>query len=201
MNFLPDQAAQNGGGSGEPPATIPLQAAAKQAQTIMLTGGMGKMSFAAFAKGRKKTAFGSFLDTILNLTQAASPFVPLLNLPVVGTASLTEIRNLVGNLQNHGGDQASILQSPPLDLATAQEALKQLEGALPVRSGQYLIIPQEHAAALKPDIKNLKILNGFLVPKDADEMDVFSAVPKTAIPVTYLTMQVGVTNQPGRKNG
>lgn len=190
LNFLPEQAAApSGGGPAAPAATIPMQQPA-QAQTIMLTGGMGKLAFSAFAKGRKKTAFGSFVDTILSLTTAASPFIPLLNLPVVGTASLTGIRTLVGNLQNHGGDQAPILQSPPIDLATAQAAMQQLDSALKLRSGQYMAIPQEHAAALKPQLANLKLLNGFLVPKEADEMDVFTVVPTTATQVSYLSLQV-----------
>jgi hypothetical protein len=190
LNFLPEQAS-SGGGGGTPAATIPMQQPA-QAQTIMLTGGMGKLAFSAFAKGRKKTAFGSFVDTMLSLTTAASPFLPLLNLPVVGTACLTGIRTLVGNLQNHGGDQAPILQSPPLDLAAAQTAMQQLDSALKLRSGQYMAIPQEHAAALKPQLAKLKLLNGFLVPKEADEMDVFTVVPGTATQVSYLSLQVMV---------
>jgi hypothetical protein len=190
LNFLPQQAAApSGGGGSAPAATIPMQQPS-QAQTIMLTGGMGKLAFSAFAKGRKKTAFGSFVDTILSLTTVAQPFIPLLNLPIVGTASLQGIRTLVGNLQNHGGDQAAILQSPPLDLATAQTAMQQLDSALKLRSGQYMVIPQEHAAALKPQLANLKLLNGFLVPKEAGDMDVFTVVPTTATQVSYLSLQV-----------
>ena len=54
--------------------------------------------------------------------------------------------------------------------------------------------PQEHAAALKGQMNKLKPLNGFLVPKEAGDLDVYDAVPTTAPGVSYLSLMVTVTS-------
>jgi len=170
---------------------IPLQNAS-QAQSLALPAGKGKTAFLAFVKDRKLSAFGTFLSAFEQLAGAGAAFIPLLNLPVVGTATLGAVRGLVANLQAHGGDQAWLMQSPPLDVVATADSISQAPEALRLRTGSYIVIPKSHADALKPYMNKVKILDGFLVPQEATMMDAFDAHQTTAPEVSYISVIVGV---------
>jgi hypothetical protein len=180
-----------------PAATIPLQAA-KQSQSLTLPGGMGKHSFACFAKDPRKTLFGSFVDVMSKVVNSPLvSYLPLMSFPVVGSMGLAGIKGLVGSLQGQGGQQQWILQSPPMDVTATVDGSKASPEALRLLSGSYIVIPKEHASALKDQLGKLKILDGFLVPKEATSLDVFDAAPQTAQMVSYISLQVTVTNTKG----
>lgn len=187
--FLPYQAATAAAGG----AAIPLQQA-KQAQSISLPGGVGKHSFACFAKDKRKTLFGQFVNVFAQL--ASSPmlsYLPMLSLPAVGVQTVNAVRSLVGNLQAHGQNQQWIMISPPLDVATTPEGLQSAPDALRLRAGNYVLVPKEQSNALKAaQMDKLKVLDGFLVPKEAKTLDVYDAYPGTAPGVSYITLSVGV---------
>ena len=192
--FLPPQGSSAAGG-----AAVPLQQA-KQAQTISLTNGAGRTSFACFAKDRKKTLFGKFVDVFGEL--AASPmlsYLPMLSLPAVGVSTLNAVRSLVANLQAHGQNQQWIMMSTPTDFVTTQAAAQSTPDALRLPAGNYVLIPKEQSAAIKGQLDNLKVLDGFLVPKEAKALDVFDAYPSAAPGVSYITISVGVQNTPASK--
>jgi hypothetical protein len=182
--------------SGATPAaaTIPLQSA-KQAQSITLPGGMGRHSFACFAKDPRKTLFGGFVDIMSKVVNSPLvSYLPLMSFPVVGSAALAGIKGLVGSLQGEGGQQQWIMQSPPMDVTATVDGVKNSPDALRLRSGNYIAIPKEHSAAMKDLLSKLKILDGFLVPKEATSLDVFDAAPQTAQMVSYISVQVTVSN-------
>jgi hypothetical protein len=183
--------------AGAPAASIPLQAA-KQSQSLTLPGGMGKTSFACFAKDPRKTLFGSFVDVMSKVVNSPLvSYLPLMSFPVVGSMGLAGIKGLVGSLQGQGGQQQWILQSPPLDVTATVDGSKAFPEALRLRSGSYIVIPKEHSAGIKDQLGKLKILDGFLVPKEATSLDVFDAAPQTAQMVSYISLQVAVTNTKG----
>jgi hypothetical protein len=180
--------------AGAPAAAIPLQAA-KQSQSISLPGGVGKTSFACFAKDPRKTLFGSFVDVMAKVVNSPMvSYLPLMSFPVVGAMGLAGIKGLVGSLQGEGGQQQWILQGPPMDVTATVDGSKASPEALRLRSGSYIVIPKEHSAALKDQLGKLKILDGFLVPKEATSMDVFDAAPQTAQLVSYISLKVSVAN-------
>jgi len=186
-------------GTMAPAAPIPLQAA-KQSQSITLPGGLGKTSFACFAKDPRKTLFGSFVDIMSKVVNSPmASYLPLMSFPVVGSLGLAGIKGLVGSLQGEGGQQKWILQSPPLDVTATVDGAKVSPEALRLRSGSYIVIPKEHSAALKDQLSKLKILDGFLVPKEATSMDVFDAAPQTAQLVSYISLRVSVANTKATK--
>ena len=170
---------------------LPLQQA-KQAQSISLPNGGGRHSFACFAKDRRKTLFGKFVDVFSELTSAAGSYLPMLSLPAVAVSSLTAVRSLVANLQAHGENQQWIMMSAPIDVATTKAAAQDAPDALRLPAGDYVLIPKEHSDAFKPQLDQLKVLDGFLVPKDAKALDVYDAYAKAAPGVTYITVSVGV---------
>jgi hypothetical protein len=185
--FLPTPQAAPGAASA-----VPLQQA-KQAQSISLPNGAGRTSFACFAKDRKKTLFGKFIDIFGEL--AASPmlsYLPMLSLPAVGASTLNAVRSLVGNLQAHGENQHWIMMSTPVDVATTKAAAQSSPDALRLPPGNYVLIPKEHSDAIKPQLDKLKVLDGFLVPKEAKALDVYDAYPSAAPGVSYITLSVGV---------
>jgi len=185
------------GAAAAPAATIPLQAA-KQSQSLTLPGGLGKTSFACFAKDPRKTLFGSFVDVMSKVVNSPLvSYLPLMSFPVVGSMGLAGIKGLVGSLQGQGGQQQWILQSPPLDVTATVDGSKASPEALRLRSGSYIVIPKEHSAAIKDQLGKLKIMDGFLVPKEATSLDVFDAAPQTAQLVSYISLQVTVANTKG----
>ena len=185
------------GAGAAPAASIPLQAA-KQSQSLTLPGGMGKHSFACFAKDPRKTLFGSFVDVMSKVVNSPLvSYLPLMSFPVVGSMGLAGIKGLVGSLQGQGGQQQWILQSPPMDVTATVDGSKASPEALRLRSGSYIVIPKEHASAIKDQLGKLKILDGFLVPKEATSLDVFDAAPQTAQMVSYISLQVTVANTKG----
>jgi hypothetical protein len=187
-------AATPAAGAAAPAATIPLQAA-KQSQSLTLPGGLGKTSFACFAKDPRKTLFGNFVDVMSKVVNSPLvSYLPLLSFPMVGSAGLAGVKALVGSLQGQGGQQQWILQSPPMDVTATVDGAKTSPEALRLRSGSYIVIPKEHSAAIKDQLGKLKIMDGFLVPKEATSLDVFDAAPQTAQAVSYISLQVAVTN-------
>jgi hypothetical protein len=188
-----------GSGAAAPAgASIPLQQA-KQATSVVLPGGAGKTSFAIFAKDRRKTVFGSFVSVFATLTNMPIfSYLPMLSMPVVGPATLTAMRSLVANLQAHGESQQWIMMSPPMDVATTKEGAQQNPDALRLPAGNYVVIPKEHSDAIKNQLDNLKILDGFLVPKNAGPLDVYDAYQQAAPGVSYISLTVGA--QPVKKS-
>jgi hypothetical protein len=192
-NFLPSPQASGGGA-----AAVPLQQA-KQATTLSLPNGSGRTSFACFAKDRKKTLFGKFIDVFGEL--AASPmlsYLPMLSLPAVGVSTLNSVRSLVANLQAHGQNQQWIMMSTPTDVATTKVAATTAPDAMKLPAGNYVLIPKEHSDAIKGQLNKLKVLDGFLVPKEATALDVYDAYQGAAPGVSYITVSVGVQQGKGR---
>ncbi len=180
-------------------ASVPLQAAS-QAQSITLPGGSGKHSFACFAKDRQKTLFGTFVGVFATLLNSPlTSYLPMLSMPVIGPPALNAMRSLVANLQSHGGEQQWIMMSPPVDVVTTQESAKINPAALKFRPGNYIMIPKEHSDAIRGQMKNLKVLDGFLVPKEAKPLDVYDVYAGAAPGVSYISVNLGV--QPAKAAG
>jgi hypothetical protein len=180
-------------------SSVPLQAA-NQSQSITLPGGSGKHSFACFAKDRQRTLFGTFVGVFSTLLNSpAATYLPMLSMPVIGPPALNAMRSLVANLQSHGGNQQWIMMSPPIDVVTTQEGAKSNPGALRFRPGSYIMIPKEHSDAIKGQLNNLKILDGYLVPKEAKALDVYDVYASAAPGVSYISVNLGV--QPAKAAG
>ena len=113
-------------------------------------------------------------------------------MPVIGPPALSAMRSLVANLQAHGGQQQWIMMSPPVDVVTTQDGAKSNPSALRFRPGNYIMIPKEHSDAIKGQLNNLKILDGFLVPKEAKPLDVYDAYAGAAPGVSYISVNLGV---------
>lgn len=187
--LLPRGKAKGAKGRLIPAAAMPRGAA--DAQAIALQGGAGKAMFSCFMKDPKRSAFGNFVNTFIELAgKGAAEFLPMLGLSAIAMPALTAVRALVCNLQAHGGNQDWLFQNSPLDVSCTQDTAE--NSTIRLRTGNYIVIPKAHAAALKGTVADVKILDGFLVPKAAGMLDVFEAAPRTAEGVSYLSLHVTV---------
>jgi hypothetical protein len=182
-----------GGAGGSAPGTTQLQAKDKPL-SLVLPGGVGKTSFAAFAKDRKKTAFGNFIDVMAKVMNSPLvSYMPLLNLPLIGGDDLMQgVKSLVGNLQAQGAQQQFIIQGPITDVSATADGAKKQPSALRFRTGDYVVIPKEHSSAMKPYLNKLKVLDGYLVPKEAGLLDIYDAAPNAAPDVSYFSVRIQV---------
>lgn len=174
-------------------AGVQLAAPNTAGQSIALPGGVGKAAFVCFAKDRKRSAFGMFMNAIVQATNSQlTSLVPLLSMPILSTPALQTIRSLAGALQSHGSAQHWILQSGPLDMSATADGVKSLGSALRVTNGTYVVIPKQHGTELT-SLKDWKLMDGFLVPKDADEREVFHSATSLMQGLTYMTVTAKVS--------
>jgi hypothetical protein len=70
--------------------------------------------------------------------------------------------------------------------------VKSLGSALRVTNGTYVVIPKQHGTELT-SLKDWKLMDGFLVPKDADEREVFHSATSIMQGLTYMTVTAKVS--------
>lgn len=170
-----------------PTAAAPQQPGALQ--TISLPDGAGSATFCCFLKDRRRSPFGRIADAFLDLTNQATPdIMPLLLLPALAAPAIKAVRSLVFNLQAHGG-QDWLFQDSPIPLVCTAAPAAPPE-AIRLRTGHYIVIPKSQSALLKGSLTDLKVVDGFLVPKSAGVLDVFDAAPVTAKGISYLSLYV-----------
>ncbi len=187
-NFFQSGSAAGGAKAGAP---VALQSA-KQSQSLPLPNGLGKAAFSSFVKDPRQSFFGSFISAMAGAT-ASPTYSQLLSVPSMFTPALTAIRGIVANLQLHGGNQQILMQSPPLEIAATAAALDQASNPLPLRQGSYIVLPRENAPLIKDQLNKYKIMNGFLVPIDAQDLDISPEMVSSLLPgLTYLSVGVGV---------
>jgi hypothetical protein len=198
--FLPAAARKPAAKTAKSPApsassagNIPLQQTA-ESQSIALQNGIGKLGFSCFMKDRRKSAFGTFVSAFLEMGSNSNnlSYLTMLSLPVVAAPALVAVRALVANLQTQGLDHQWILGCGGIDVASTATGCSSVPEALRLRTGTYIAIPREHSDSVRNKLAGLKLADGFLVPKDASDLDLYDAVPQTLAGATYLSLSVKV---------
>ncbi len=195
--FSPAGAAKPAGKSAGPAASsagnIPLQQTG-ESQSIGLSNGIGKLGFSCFMKDRRKSAFGTFVSAFLEMGSNSNKlsYLTMLSLPVVAAPALVAVRALVANMQMQGLDHQWILGCGGLDVVSTTAGCSSIPEALRLRTGTYIAIPREHSDLIRNKLGGLKLADGFLVPKDASDLDLYGAVPQTLAGATYLSLSVTV---------
>jgi hypothetical protein len=118
---------------------------------------------------------------------------PLVSLPAISVPAIKAFTSFYQTLVQRAG---FIINSPLKDVVASYNAVdsgNMHADALRLLTGQYIIVPSSSSSAISEQMDNLKMLNGYLVPKsipnNADPMD----VAKSALPnVTYATLKVSV---------
>lgn len=199
--------AKTGGGSSTasaPPAAVLAAAPAAsspqpalqqpaQAETISLPSGLGSSAFACYMKDRRHSAFGGFLASILQSAPAsASLFMPLFNMPAIGNTALLAMRTLAMRLHLSEPDQALVFMKPPSPLVSLYESVTKAEKSLRLTSGTYLLVPKMYVDQLAGKLGDYKIVDGYLVPKDLDNLLTYRTFPSVLPGMTYMSVNVTV---------
>jgi hypothetical protein len=176
-----------------PAAAASVQLPQTLSQSISLPGGIGHAAFSCFAKDPRKSAFGQIVAAFLSVSNnPLTAFFPILSIPMLAVTSLTPIRTMVANLQAHG-DNAWILQSGQLNIAATKEGAGTLTPSLRIRSGNYIAVPKSQISLMRGKLSGLKMVDGFLVPKEASALDTYDAAPGVFPEVTYLSLSTVVS--------
>jgi hypothetical protein len=171
--------------------TVALQQSAPT-QSISLPNGVGKIAFSCFMKDRRKSAFGLFVSAFMQMGAAPNKpsFLPMLSLPLVAVPALTAMRTLVGNMQVEGFDHAWILQCGPTDVTCTADGCSNFPDAVRIRPGSYIAVPKEQSGLLKGKLDNLKVVDGFVVPRNAGSLDTYDAARDALPGITYLSLSL-----------
>ncbi len=159
-----------------------------QLQQIPLTNGLGFWSWNFFLKNED-----SFWSRLMNLfRQAEQSVFPFLGMPAIALTALKAVDRLVGYLQAEG-QSSWLFKSVDSPIVATKEGLKAVGQGLALKSGHYLIIPQEHLAAFGSARRGLELKDGYLVATGTDAFE-WPANAALQIPsVDYLSVYVQAT--------
>jgi hypothetical protein len=163
-----------------------------QLQQVPLTNGLGFWSWNFFLKPKD-----SFLGKMMTLFRQANTAVfPLLGLPGMALTALRAVDKLMGYLQAR--DQSNwLFKSVDTPIVATKEGMQRLgQGGIVLKTGHYLIIPQDQLAIFGAVRQNLDLQDGYLVKTGTDAFQL-AANASTQIPdVDYLSVYVDVAQQP-----
>jgi len=160
---------------------------------ILLTRGTGKMSVNISRAGQQ-----SFFIKALNLmVTAARAAAPMVSLPAISVPALSTFTEAL----SYWEDRTKFIMAGNLTTAVAtRQALEDSDrepryiGLIP---GEYLMIPQRHVDELASALPKLDLVQGYLIPKDANPNLPLEQRAQNAVPgVTYASIRVGITPVP-----
>ena len=156
---------------------------------ILLTKGTGKLAV-NISRAPQTSMFMKAINIILQGLKTASPLVslPAISIPAVSAFS---------QVLSYWEDRTRFIMAGNLTSAVAsRQALadpKRGNPYLGLVSGDYLMVAQQHAETLTKELGNLDLVQGYLVPKDADQNLPLQKRAMSAIPdVSYFSMRVSV---------
>ena len=163
--------------------------ATKGTSKIMLTQGTGKVAVNV-SKAPQSSFFVKALNVMISAAKYAAPMVSLPAISIPALSSFTEVLS-------YWEDRTRFIMSGNLTTAVAtQQALDDPDREdhyIGLVSGDYLMVPQRHTEELAKALPNLDLVQGYLVPKDADPNLPLEKRAEGAVPgVTYATMRVTV---------
>jgi hypothetical protein len=156
---------------------------------ILLPGSEGKLALNLTLPDRHAWIH-KLVDYALQGAQGAAPLFAMPAISVPAIKAFTSFYNTL--VQNSG----FIINSPLKDVAASYYAVDSGNlhaDALKLMTGQYVIVPAYCVPALSSAMDSLKMVSGYLIPKDTPDHIDPEQVAKTAIPdVTYATLKVSV---------
>jgi len=159
------------------------------ANRVVLPGGLGKFSVNVSSMAKE-----SKLHAILrNGVKIGGMLSPFLGLPAISIPAAQTFTSLYSLLE----ERASFIMSSPLVSAAAtQRAVDDPEFPqkyLPLKTGEYVIIPEAHLAPFQARLPDLKLSQGYVIDPALDKGQPLDRIAQEAIPdVTYLSLKMTV---------
>jgi hypothetical protein len=170
---------------------------AQNMQKILLPGGVGHMAVNV-SMVHKESEFWTVIKTLVN---DASRVAPVLGFPAISMTALAGFSKLYGVLANRS---VFLFQARPQQAFATQAAREQANSTIGINvpTGDYVLVPQSHTDDLKPYLDNLKLANGYMIPKDApDTSSVYETAAKAQPDISYITIHLSVTPMTEYGNG
>ena len=157
---------------------------------VILPGGSGKFSVNISCMTKE-----SVLHKVLrNGVRVAGVVSPLVGFPAVSVPAMQAFTAIYSMLEERA---SFIMSSPLMDAVGTQAALKDPNFPptyVPLKDGQYVMVPLEHTDMMAEKIGKLEVNQGWLVDReDKSNRPVDRKAIDTLPEVTYLTMQVKLT--------
>jgi hypothetical protein len=156
---------------------------------ILLPGAEGKLALNLTLPDKH-----SLLHKVISYgLQGAGIAAPLVALPAISVPAIKAFTSFYNILVQNAG---FIINSPLKDVVASYDAVdsgNMHADALKLLTGQYLIVPASSTTAISAQMDNIKMLNGYLVPKSIANNADPTTVAQSALPgVTYATLKVSV---------
>lgn len=165
----------------------------KKLQEIPLVNGLGFWTLNFFAKARK-SLWGQLVDGFREAVPFAAPLFPILGLPAIGLTALAAVDKLFGYIQAKGASLPILKGVDTAIYATKEGKNRVGKGGIPLRRGEYLIIPQkpEQLLAFSNARDGLALKGGYLIEKGTKELPELNAL-KQLPTVDYFSLYVDVS--------
>jgi len=157
---------------------------------VILPGGSGKFSVNVSSMAKE-----SVLHRVLrNGVKVAGIVSPLVGFPAISVPAMQAFTAIYSVLEERA---SFIMSSPLMDAAATQAALQDPSFPptfLPIKDGQYVMVPAEHTEKLEATLPQLEINQGWLVDRaDKSNRPVDQKAHDSIPDVTYLTLQMKIT--------
>jgi hypothetical protein len=156
---------------------------------ILLPGAEGKLALNLTLPDKH-----SLLHKVISYgIQGMGIAAPLVSLPAISVPAIKAFTSFYNTLVQNAG---FIINSPLKDVVASYGAVdsgNMHADALKLMTGQYVIVPSSSSSAIADQMDNLKMVNGYLVPKSlANNADPMTAAQSALPGVTYATLKVSV---------
>ncbi len=168
-----------------------------QLQEVPLSNGLGFWAWNFFLK-KKESLLGKIIDLFRTVDKAAPLFFPLLGLPAIALTALGAVDKLMGYLQASGNSNW-LFKSADTPVFATKDGQKAIGQGLPLKTGHYLVMPEDHMADFGADREKLDLIDGYLVPIGTDKFSLIPAASKQILSVDYLSVYVRVKSAQGQK--
>ncbi len=159
---------------------------------ILLTEGTGKLA----VNISRAAAQSMFVKALNIMIQGAKIAAPIVSLPAISVPALSTFTEAL----SYWEDRTRFVMAGNLTHAVAtQQALDDPDrdpSYIGLKTGDYLMVPQRHVDELSKSLPNLDLIQGYLIPKDADPNLPLAERAQNSVPgITYASMHVTVQPQ------
>jgi hypothetical protein len=158
-------------------------------QKIVLPGGLAHLAVNVSMMHRE-SPFWAVLNA---LAQDTAKLAPILGLPAISVTALSGFSKLYGLLENR---TTFLFQARPTIAYTTQDARSKAQNTtigMNLPAGDYVLVPQAHTEELKPHLEKMKLVSGYLVPKDAPtSSSVYEQALNAKPDISYVTIHIGI---------